>query len=251
MLRQHSEIIGYAVRATDGPIGSVADLLLEDTSWTVRWAVVDTGSWLLGRKVLLPLSALGRPDAAMREFPVDLTRKQIEDSPDIETDAPVSRQLESSTYGYYGWAPYWPPAYAPPVGAPLAVPPLLTDAPRHSPGGTEPPSGDPNLRSAKEITGYYVRATDGDIGHVEEFLIEDGSWAIRYIVVDTKNWWPGKKVLVSPRWFRDVSWGEQQVNVGLARAEVGRSPEYDASAAVDRAYEERLHRHYGYPPQGA
>ena len=179
MLRRYSEIIGYAVRATDGPIGSVADLLLEDTSWTARWAVVDTGSWLLGRKVLLPPSVLGRPDAAMREFPVDLTRKQIEDSPDIDTDAPVSRQLESSTYGCYGWAPYWPPAYVPTVGAPLAVPPLLTDAPRRPPGGAEPPSGDPNLRSAKEIPGYYGRAADGDIGHVEEFLIEDGSWAIR------------------------------------------------------------------------
>lgn len=248
MLWRSSEIIAYGVRAADGPIGSVADLLIEDTSWTVRWAVVATGSWLLGRKVLLPPSVLGRPDTAVREFPVDLTRKQVEDSPGIDTDAPVSRQLKSSTHGHHGWASYWPPACVPPIGAPLAVAPLLPAAQRPPPDGAEPPSGDPDLRSAKEVTGYYVRATDGDIGHVEEFLVEDDGWAVRYVVVDTENWWPGRKVLVSPRWFRDVGWGERQVRVDLARAEVVRSPEYDPAAAVDRTYEERLHKHHGFTP---
>ena len=248
MLWRSSELIGYGVRATDGSIGSVADLFFDDTSWTARWAVVDTGSWLPGRRVLLPPSALGRPDARAREFPVDLTQQQIKDSPDVATDAPVSRQRESDIYGYYGWTPYWHPGYVPAAGAPLAAPLPLTDPPRRAPDGTEPPSGDPNLRSANEITGYYVRATDGDIGHIEEFLVEDGSWAVRYVVVDTKNWWPDRKVLVSPRWFRDVSWGEQRVHVDLTRAQVEKSPEYDPAATVDRAYEDRLYGHYGHRP---
>ena len=256
MLWRASTIMGSGIRARDGSIGSITDLLFEDTSWTVRWVVVDTGSWLPGRQVLLPPSALGRPKAIPQEFPVDLTRKQVEDSPGLGTDAPVSRQLEASTYGPYGWAPYWYtgfaayPGYAPPLAAPAAVPPAIGGLPQggaspDQPGDTEQPSGDPSLRSMSEVTGYYIRATDGDIGHIEDFLVEDQGWDIRYVMVDTRNWWPGRKVLVAPRWFRDVSWAEQQIHVDLTRAEVEKSPEFDPSAVVERSYEEQLHRHYG------
>jgi hypothetical protein len=219
MLWQSSTIIDSGIRATDGSIGSISDLLFEDSSWKVRWVVVDTGSWLPGRKVLLPPSELGRPQAMPQEFPVNLTRKQVEDSPGLGTDAPVSRQLEASTYGHYGWAPYWYPGFAafPGYSPPLAAPfwPAGASSPEDAPlvAGCPPPdgappdqsgvaeraSGDPALRSMNEVTGYYIRATDDDIGHIEDFLVEDESWDIRYVMVDTKNWWPGRKVLVAPR----------------------------------------------------
>jgi len=241
MLWRTPDLIGYGIQATNGSIGSVGDLLFDDESWTVRWAVVDTGTWLPGRRVLLPPSALGRPDPTLQQFPVDLTRQKVKDSPDAGTDRPVSRQMEADLYGYYGWAPYWTagPGYAPPAG--VGGPGLgRARVPSE-------PAGDPHLRSTNEVTGYYIRATDGDIGHAEEFLVEDGSWAIRYMVVDTRNWWPGKAVLIAPQWIREVSWGDRRVFVDLTRQQVKDSPEYDPTVPLNRAYEEQLHRHYDRP----
>ena len=241
MLWRTPELIGYGIQAANGSIGSVGDLLFDDESWTVRWAVVDTGTWLPGRQVLLPPSTLGRPDPTLQQFPVDLTRQKVKDSPDAGTDRPVSRRMEADLYGYYGWAPYWTagPGYVPPAG----IGGLGLGRARVPPE----PSGDPHLRSTNEVTGYYIRATDGDIGHAEEFLVEDGSWAIRYMVVDTRNWWPGKAVLIAPQWIREVSWGDRRVFVDLTRQQVKDSPEYDPTVPLNRAYEERLHRHYDRP----
>lgn len=241
MLWRTPELIGYGIQAANGSIGSVGDLLFDDESWTVRWAVVDTGTWLPGRQVLLPPSTLGRPDPTLQRFPVDLTRQKVKDSPDAGTDRPVSRRMEADLYGYYGWAPYWTagPGYVPPAGV---GGPGLGRA--HVP---PEPTGDTHLRSTNEVTGYYIRATDGNIGHAEEFLVEDGSWAIRYMVVDTRNWWPGKAVLIAPQWIREVSWGDRRVFVDLTRQQVKDSPEYDPTVPLHRAYEERLHRHYDRP----
>ena len=244
MLWKSSVISGFGIGASDGPIGSVSDLLFDDTNWALRWCVVDTGSWLSGRKVLLPPSAVGVPDPDRRAFPVDLTRKQVSDSPVFDSDAPVSRQLEASVYGHYGWSPYWYPGYG--LGILGAVPIAQSQPPGYRADGSDPTIGDPHLRSANEITGYYVRASDDDIGHVEELLVDIESWDIRYFVVDTKNWWPGKKVLVAPQWFKEVSWSDRTVHVSLTRDQVSKSPEYDPSATADRAYEDRLYQHYGY-----
>jgi hypothetical protein len=271
MLRQSSELIGYSVRATDGLIGTVSDLLFDDESWTLRWAVVDTGEWLSGREVLLPPSAFGTPDAERRHFPMDLTRRQIEDSPELSEHEPVSRQKETELYSHYGWLPYWypgtdpmsgapgypgyvplpggaGPAVSPTAGGPARMPPEAVEGQRAE--GDDIRSGlagEPHLRSIKEVTEYYVHATDGDIGHIEEFLIEDGSWTIRYLVVDTKNWWPGKMVLVSPEWIDSINWGDEHVYVRQTREQIRTSPEYDPSVSVERAYEERLHGHYNAP----
>lgn len=252
MLWLASDLKGYRLRATDGAIGSIDDLLFDDIDWTLRWVVVDTGNWLPGRRVLLPPSSLKDPDRVSREFPVDLTQEQIKNSPDIDTDSPVSRQMETDVYGYYGWTPYWGTGFGGfGYAAGVAAPPNSI-APRGAgwPAAQGPgePRGDPDLRSVREVTGYYIHAKDGDIGHVEDFLIDEESAAVRYLVVDTRNWWPGKKVLVSPQWFRDVSWSQQKVFVDLTRDQVKESPEFDPGIAVDRGYEERLYSHYGYTP---
>jgi hypothetical protein len=261
MLWRSSILTKSGIRATDGSIGSIDDLLFEDTDWSIRWVVVDTGTWLSGRKVLLPPSALQQAGAAPQEFSVNLTRKQVEDSPPLDSDAPVSRQHEASIYDYYGWSPYWYPGaagypgYAMPLGGFVPIPGEGTmagppGAPREVAEAlaARQENADPSLRSAREVTGYYIKARDGDIGHVEDLMVEEESWTIRYVVVDTVNWWPGRKVLVAVHWFHDVNWGDHQVQTDLTRDEIRNSPEYAPGTYTDRGYEERLFGHYGRPP---
>jgi uncharacterized protein YrrD len=252
MLSSSSDLIGYAVRASDGEVGTVADLLFDDHSWTVRWAVVDTGGWITGRQVLLPPSALARPDPAQRAFLADLTRERIENSPGAETEQPVSRQMETDLYGHYGWPPYWGEGYMPPpigMTATGTTPEILPPGDRAVQLERDArPKGDPHLRSIGEVSGYHIRAQDDSIGHVEDFLIDGDSWTVRYLVIDTRNWWPGKQVLVAPQWIRDISWTDRQVAVDLTTDEIKASPEYDPSRTVDRAYEERLYGSYRRPP---
>jgi hypothetical protein len=256
MLWRASSLEGHAIQATDGRIGSVSDLLFDDRDWTVRWLVVDTGTWLTGRKVLVPPSALGRPDDVSRELPVGLTRRQVEESPDIDTDAPVSRQHESDVYMHYGWTPYWMPTYVAPMAEATAARPGHTS---DSGAGAQTiasveggvptaAEGDPGLRSMHHVRGYHVGASDGDIGHVEELLVEDDTWAVRWLVIDTRNWWPGRFVLVSPRWAESISWPDRRIVVGCSRAQVESSPEFHADMTVDRQYEERLSDYYGKHP---
>ena len=248
MLWNASSLIGYAISATDGEIGSVSDLLFDDENWTIRWLVVDTGTWLSGRKVLLPPSACGEPLAATRVLEVNVTREKVKGSPAIETDAPVSRMQESDVVGYYGWEPYWLAfPYATTAGMPNPVPPSAATASMETDGPGASKKGDPHLRSLNEVTGYYVHASDGDIGHVEDFLMDAETWTLRYLIVDTRNWWPGKKTLVSPQSFREVNWIDGTVSTGLTRERIRNAPEYDPAETVDRAYEERYHDYYGYP----
>jgi hypothetical protein len=250
MLWDASAITGYAIEASDGLLGTVSDLLFEDVGWTIRWLVVDTGNWLPGRKVLLPLSTLGRPDRALRRFPVELTMQQVKDSPDVDTDQPVSRQIESHVYDYYGWEPYWRRSFFP-ISNSMAIPfvrPLhLSEVEPRDPDSVDaqPNEGDPHLRSIAAVTGYHIHATDGEIGHIENFLVDDAGWGIRYVAVDTRNWWPGKKVLISPRSVQKIDWANRLMHLDVDRQKVKDSPAYDATMTVDRTYEERFHDHYG------
>lgn len=232
MLWDASVMKGYTIEANDGQLGTVSDFLFEDDRWTIRWLVVDTGNWLPGRKVLLPLTALGQPDEALRQFPVRLTMQQVRDSPDIDTDRPVSRQLESEIYDYYGWNPYWSSGHFPISGA-IATPfvaPLyvLKSLPRvHVGADDQSNNADPHLRSVAALTGYHIHAIDGTIGHVEDFLVEDAGWNIRYVVLDTRNWWPGKKVLISPSSIREIDESTKAMSLTVDRQTVKDSPEED------------------------
>ena len=260
MFLNASEIKGYAIAASDGRLGTVSDFLFDDESWLVRWLVVDTGNWLSGRKVLLPPSVLGHRHPTGEEFPVELTMQQVKDSPEIDTDQSVSRQMESKVYNYYGWSPYWGAGYlggAGYVGGSGAVSgvdyigglglasPFLGSARREEPGAAARNDGDPHLRSTVAVTGYHIHASDGEIGHVDEFLIDDADWSIRYLVVDTKNWWPGKKVLISPRSIHEIDWTDKLVNLDVNRQKVKDSPAYDASIRVEKGYDEKFLTYYG------
>ncbi|MCM5557055.1 PRC-barrel domain-containing protein [Pleomorphomonas sp. JP5] len=249
MLWNASKIKGYTVVATDGEIGTVSDLLFDDQSWHIRWLVVDAGTWFTDRRVLLPTSTLGHADETAKTFTVKLTRQQVKDSPDIDTERPVSRQAESDIYGYYGWSPYWGGGlyvggYGTGMTAPLMAP--TPDMLRVEREATEAQNrrDDPNLRSIDAVVGYYIKATDGDIGHVEDMLVEEADWSIHYLVIDTKNWWPGKKVLLSPRSARDIDWADKTVALNVDRDMVKNSPEYNEATIVDRAFEDRFNAHY-------
>lgn len=238
MLRNASAIKGYAIAATDGRLGTVSDFLFDDASWLVRWLVVDTGKWLSGRKVLLPPSVLGHIDPNGNEFAVSLTMQQVKDSPDIDTERPVSRQIETNIYDFYGWSPYWGgtgflmggyggSGYGGGAIAPLPSPGSMRRA--EDIAAAQQKDDDPHLRSVEAVTGYHIHASDGEIGYVEDFLLQDTDWSIHNLVVDTTNWWPGKKVLIAPRSIQEIDWTDNLVNLKIDREKVKNSPAYDAS----------------------
>ncbi len=254
MLRVESTLTGYAIETTDGEIGSVSDFLFDDVTWKIRWLVVDTGGWLGGRKVLIHPSAIMQPDEILRKLSVKLTKEQIEGSPDLLEDQPVSRQMEERIYGYYGWDPLWggqcftggaiaSPLVAPPFfgGTALREPPGLQDRLEHQ---------DPHLRSVAAVTGYRIHGTDGEIGHVEGFLVDDRSWAIRYLIVDTSNWWFGNHVLLAPLAVTEIDWSSSQIRLNVSRDRVRTSPAWEPGAVIPPQYEQRLRSHYGWPASG-
>ena len=237
MLWNSSAITGYGIQAIDGNLGTVSDILFEDVDFAIRWLVVDTGSWLLHRKVLLPFSALGHPDRELRLFPVKLTMQQVRESPEIDTDMPVSRQHEADIFDYYGWDPYW-------GGGLYPVAALANSARAHEIASVKKPH-DLHLRSIAAITGYHIHATDGNIGHAADFLLEEKGWSIRYMSVDTGNWWPGQRVLIAPGSITKIDWAGQLIHLDVDCSKVRASPPYNPAMTVDGAYDDRFRSYYG------
>jgi hypothetical protein len=244
MFRSLNKIMGYRLLARDGDIGKCKDFLFDDHRWAVRYMVADTGTWLSDRKVLISPISLGEPDWVSRRFPVDLTREQIESSPPLREAEPVSRQYEEQLFNYHHWPYYWAAdslwAFSDFPGTYPGEGPEKPDLTR-----THPP--DAGLRSADEVEGYSVSATDGDIGHVDDFIVDDASWAIRYIVVRLGSRLSGRKVLLSPDWIRSVDWPGKKVVVDVIRERVKNAPEYDPSEPVNREHEVVLYDYYGRP----
>lgn len=253
MLRNLKQMQGRSLRARDGNVGEVKDVYFDDQSWTVRYLVVATGSWLKDRDVLIAPRALQPLSDQPDIVPVDLTIEQVRSSPPVDTRQPVSRQHEEALHQHYGWPVYWSPG---PTTSPLPIPPATTSETVTT--GVDAPvvrQTDPSLRSARETLGYHIEANDGKIGHVEEFLFDDVAWVVRYLVVDTRNWLPGKKVIVAPQWIDAVDWARKSVVVSLSRASIKESPAYDPSAPWDPTYGTLLEGHYrqnrgaGVPPR--
>ncbi len=241
MLRSLRGLRDYSIGATDDEIGKVHSFLFDGRTWGIRYLVADTGRWLPGRKVLIAVSALGRPNWPDHIFPVALTKEQVKNAPDIDTDKPVSRQREIELHQHYGWTPYWGMGYGVPAGG-VPLPPAVD--PEDAKAAAK---GDPHLRSTREVTGYRIRASDGEIGRVEDFIASDENWIIRYLVVDTKKWLPGRTVLIPPDWAREIRWDDQAVHVDVAKEKVRNAPAYDSSAGVNREYEIQMYDYYGRP----
>ena len=239
MLIEAKTLKGYKLNSLNGEIGKVKEFYFDDQHWAIRYLIADTGNWLMNRQVLISPYALVAVIKEEQLISIALTKKQIEDCPPLGSEKPVSRQYEESYYGYYGWPLYW--------GGPYMwgyYPEIVRDREKWREPTQHDKAWDPHLRSSHEVTGYHIEAADGDIGHVEDFIIDDETWAIRYLIIDTRNWWPGKKVLVSSQWIDRVSWHEEKVFINLQRDIIKQSPEYTEESPVTRDYEIRLHRHY-------
>jgi len=252
MLRRVSHLTASSVTAADGAIGNVTAAFFDDQSWAIRYLVVDTEKWLPAREVLISPYSISQPLPDLsddKNIHVRLTREQVKASPDIDTHQPVSRQHEREYSAYYTYPEYWDggdmwgmgglPLMAtyPPSPEQIAAAETLR--------ARDLASADSHLRSSVKVVGYDIQATDDSIGHVADFVFDDRSWAIRYLIVDTRNWWPGgKKVLVPTHWIDSIDWATSSVHVGLTREGVKASPEYDETIEIDRAYETRLHTAY-------
>ncbi len=239
MLHKVKTLKGYTLDSLDGEIGKVKEFYFDDQHWAIRYLVADTGNWLTGRQVLISPYAMIAANKEKQNIAIDLTKKQIEGSPSLNSDKPVSRQFEETYYEYYGWPLYWDGPYM--WGT---YPKIVRDREKWRESILHEKAWDPHLRSTNDVSGHDIQATDGEIGHVDDFIIDDETWAIRYLIIDTKNWWPGKKVLVSPQWIERVSWSESKVFVNLLRETIKQSPEYTEASLLTRDYETGLHRHY-------
>jgi len=241
MLRSIRHPSGLSIIALDGEIGKVHSFFFDDSSWTIRYLVVDTGRWLPGRKVLISPTSLGPPDWKTHMFPVTLTREQVRSSPDIDTDKPVSRQREVELRRHYHWAPYWG------VGYGFELMQQQAAAGDQAAVAVAEAKGDTHLRSTREVRGYRIHATDAEIGHIEDFIVSDEEWIIRYLVADVGTWLAGRKVLISPNWVRGISWDDREVWVDVTKAQVETSPPYNESESLSRRYESQVHDVYGHP----
>jgi len=253
MLFAVSGLQGCPIAASDGRIGAVKDFLFDDRSWKLRWMVVDTGDWLPGRKVLIQPSAMAplaippKPRLPMMspgdslEVSVNLTKQQIEASPEAREDDPVSKDMESLLYDYYGWDAGWS---ATNLGENAIVPEAAERGAEDIETG---PTGDPHLRSVASLMGYHVHASDGELGHVENLLADDGNWDIRYLVIATRSWWPGKVVQLARYAVTDIDWLDRQVKLNVTRDQVQSAPAWDPVAMTNELNEEQHHRHFGWP----
>ena len=243
MLRNINSLVGHKIHATDGELGKVDEFYFGDKTWNIRYMVVETGNWLLGRKVLISPAALRAPDWKSKTFPVALTLEQVRNSPDIDTKKTVTRQHEMELEKHYAWGGV---AYAGGMSGGFMFP---QPPPEEKPeaGAAAQPKEDTHLRSTRSVTGYKIHASDGTLGHVEDYIVDDGKWVIRYLVADAGLWLPGRKVLISPHWIKNVAWETSEVFVDLSETAVRNSPEFDPSKPVSEDYESVLYDHYGRP----
>ena len=224
LIASHS-IYGSSIVSTDGPVGSVRDLLFDDRSWQVCHLVVHAGNWLTGKCELLSPDVVTGKEWMAHRLLVRLRSQEVKDSPSIETHLPLAIQKEREQRKLIAWDAYW-------TG-------ILSESPDEE--------ADPHLDSAKEVTGYHVQAIDGEIGHVQDFIVDDETWLIHYLVINTRNWVPGKHAIVLPATVESIDWNLRKIQVNLRRATIKDSPNYDHTVPVDRRYEEILYRHYGKP----
>jgi uncharacterized protein YrrD len=256
MLRPFHTLQGATLAASDGDIGKIREFYFDDDQWIVRYLVIETGSWLAGRKVLITPRVLGEIDPQAVTVSVALSQEEVRRAPSIDTDKPVSREHEEQLHRHYDWNPYWPAADV--ASGTMLIPSALAPAPAFAPppefsqnlrpdAPPDPPEarGNPHLRSSAELlNGYTMHAQDGEIGVVQDFIIDDSDWRLCYLVIHTGMLFLGKDVLLAPRWIEAISANHAEIFVKLPRASIKEAPEYNSSVPLSHAFEQRLHDHY-------
>ncbi|WP_022666996.1 PRC-barrel domain-containing protein [Desulfospira joergensenii] len=252
MLRSVNQMIGYRLNATDDELGKCRDLLFDDRWWTIRHLLADTGTWMSGKQVLISPMMILKPDWESRKIFLKVPKKTVENCPVSSADEPVSREYEKKMALYYGYPGYWAgESLWGPAASPAALEQIASQVAekkaKTKPEETEDPEESNHLRSFDEVKGYRIHAADGSIGHVDDFIVDDETWALRHVVVDTGNWLPGRRVLLSLDWAKDVDWDEQSLTMDLTKDEIKNSPEFDPEKPVNKEYETRLYDFYGRP----
>ena len=257
MLRSLQDLENYEIGAIDGGIGHVKDFYFDDHTWVVRYLVVETGHWLASRKVLISPISIHDPDWANKLLPVSITKEQVKNSPEMDTQKPVSRQSEMQYLAHYGYPYYWEgdglwgsgmfPYAMSPENTGSSANRIERETVRNEAATKDRAlrqKEDPNLRSCLDVVGHNIHAIDGEIGHVAALLVDEETWAIRYFVIDTSNGWIGHQVLIAPQWITNVSWENRSVTVGLTRESVRTAPSFDSTRELNRGEEVGLYRHH-------
>ncbi len=256
MLCSINNLKGFDLVTTGGEIGDVKQFFFDDERWTIRYLVVNTGDWVAEQQVLISPFAVTRIDYDNRKLHVALTKTQVESGPDIDTHQPVSRQMEATYSDYYNYPYYWrsPLLWGASVSPDLAASQtpatlrMATSVAAEAMAHVVPP--EIHLHSTQEVVTYHIAATDGLIGYVNGFLVDDASWSIRYLVIDTGNWLLGRKVMVGLHEISSINKGEGEIQVNLSRDAIRQSPEYDSTKLLARAHGTQPHRHYGQSKTG-
>jgi hypothetical protein len=223
MLRDLNKITNCVVQGTDGIIGNVADMYVNDQTWKIHYMAADTGNWLQGRHVLISTESIVHPHEEIGSFRALVSKAQVEGAPAFEIEKPFSREKERQICDYYRWSTYYP-----------------IDEKELSvfPG---------KLTSISGLKDFSLLATDGEIGKIFNYIVDDATWSVRYLVVDTAKWLAGKHVLISPMWHKSINWQERMIVVDLTKDQIEQSPEYDPAAPIERLYEIDLYKHYAKP----
>ena len=241
MFNSFRDLRGFRIRAADEPEGSVNDLYFDDEEWCVRYFVADLGFWVFGHQGLIGVRAVGKPDLRQREIPVKLTAEDIRDASRPAVNSPVSEQERRANLA----ASYdWPPLLLGASGSytPAMAERQIREVHRADGGGSGAFTGSSHLRSMKELIGYHVAARDGEIGTVDDFLINPLDWKLRYYVIDTGHWLPGRKVVLATEWTTHVDWPNRRVVVDVTRHQIESSPPPEEVGGLTRSVEERLYR---------
>jgi uncharacterized protein YrrD len=260
MLHRLKEVIGCAITDSAGEVGYIKDIYFDDQTWVLRYYVVQTGTWLNSQEVLLSPVSVTMHDGKQIGFATSLSRQQVKDSPPLASDMPVSRQYEQQLSGYYGWGPYWstlayewPSVYAYPMAGGLGYYPYSDEVAASQEYGSamasQRESGDPCLRSMKEVRGYGIEATDGKIGHLEDLFLDSDSMRMSHFEVKTRNWLPGKHVVVDIAFVGTINWADEQISLRLSREEVRASPPYDPMMFIDEKYQSAISSYYHHLTQ--
>lgn len=246
MFNSVSHVTAGHVMAVDGDIGPIEDVLFDDRDWVIRYLVVDAGIWLAERDVLISPYSIKQPVGQDRVIHVALTRRLIRSSPPLDIEKPVSRQQEQAFERHYHYPAYWDGGGLWALGA---MPfPSVAPRPQAAQEAASAYPADMQLRSTEQVCSYEVETTDHGIGQVLDFVFDDESWQIRYLVVDTRSWWPGgRKVLIALPWVDRIDWARQQIHVSLTREQIKCSPVYQDVASIHRDYEILLHANYQRP----
>lgn len=251
MLQNLKNLIGFDVRSMDGDsgdrvAGEIDDFYFDEGQWMIRYFIVSTGNWLKGRSLLLSPSAFEKPDWRSHRMEVNLTKDLMRSSPKLDLAGPLTREQEKELHRHYGWPVYWRAFGLSDASESLARASMLPHGQAEKEVVVKKrEGGGKRLHSTKNVLGYHVQALDGEMGHIEGFLVEDQGWILRYAVVDLRNWLPGRRVIIAPQWIKDFLWEESKAVVNLKKIRIEESPEYDPAIPIGRAYEEELYGHYG------